>query len=341
MGTEVSRQDGYRQWTRLDLGLKDYTIEDNKLAPAVYLRSSDRRQPKHDIGLFKMLPDDLFLPLLSDLDLRSYMQLSGTNRAFRRALLKLPQCDLLAQCQPLVLRAIRNVWADRWISLRDLHRRVFTSTCEICGDFGGYLYLLTCTRVCYICIVTQRSLLPVAPAQVTDAYALPKEELSHVPCMHSIVGTYATVKRKVTNSSALFFMDPRAALEVAVRYHGSEEAMLEMMTESVAAGSEEGEAGLKGWLHHDADSLGPSSNPRRFVAIVKMPSIDPGSKKKIEARYCDACLRMDAGYKRPNSWRRQYTREAFSDHLQECGVIVIDPVTGNPKHVDAPVLNKT
>ncbi|KAF2136590.1 uncharacterized protein K452DRAFT_237240, partial [Aplosporella prunicola CBS 121167] len=49
------------------------------------------------------------------------------------------------------LRGILSIETGRWITCEALFETLCTPQCESCGAFGGYLYLITCKRVCYRC----------------------------------------------------------------------------------------------------------------------------------------------------------------------------------------------
>lgn len=65
---------------------------------------------------------------------------------------------------------------------------------------------------------------------------------------------------------------------------------------------------------------GYTSNPRRFVAIVRAPYLDRRLGSPVKGFHCVACKVHH--YNRPLHWRRKFTEESFKRHVTECGEVI-------------------
>jgi hypothetical protein len=81
---------------------------------------------------------------------------------------------------------IISIGTGRWISCRDLYEKLCTAECDSCGDFGGYLYLITCRRVCFLCFTEEPDYLPLLRADAIRKFGLHNEHMARLPAMKTV-----------------------------------------------------------------------------------------------------------------------------------------------------------
>ncbi|KAL4905246.1 hypothetical protein BDW74DRAFT_178251 [Aspergillus multicolor] len=310
--------------------LHDHTLDDNETLCAL---DNGRHHPAPDatLGALDTLPLELLNMLLTLLDIRSLTDFRRVNQRAMQVVNSIPQYRTITEHAPTSLRAMLSIGTGRWISSQDLYNKLYTAECDICGDFGGYLYLLTCRRVCF-CFTQDPAYLPLWRADAARKFGLSREYLAGIPAMKTIPGFYSPRELKVQTRITL--LDHDSALRAGVAVHGSVGAMGRYVSE---VSSEEIERYRERALQHSAGAGSASpdptprqprvedefdgyeSNPKRFVAVVRAPVLkaQAGSRMPEWGFHCVAC--KGHHYGRPLHWRRLYTEESFRDHLDECG----------------------
>jgi hypothetical protein len=61
----------------------------------------------------------------------------------------------------IVLRAAISLEIASSVYYRKLYTELCSDVCRGCGKFGAYLYLLTCSRVCYLCFTEDTEFMPM------------------------------------------------------------------------------------------------------------------------------------------------------------------------------------
>jgi hypothetical protein len=213
-----------------------------------------------------------------------------------------------------------------WITCRTLYEKRCTPRCEECGNFGGYLYLLTCKRVCF-CLSQDRRYLPLLYRRASQMFGLDRHIIETLPRMRVIPGTYSLNEKKVAQS---VLADYASALRAGVALHGSLSAMrkyvLDMESQrlqdyraKIAAAQQSGPITRRMRRPWAADPFdGQSGNAFRFVAIVRVPWLSRVSREMEWGFHCVACAKSSRSHLH---YRRQFTTASFGDHLSQCGKI--------------------
>lgn len=92
-----------------------------------------------------------------------------------------------------------------------------------CGYFGTYLYLLSCSRICYVCLMENTQFLPLAPANARITFGLNRRELSKLPIALSLPGRYSGFDKIRRTRSAL--VDRESARQAGIAVHHSSAQM--------------------------------------------------------------------------------------------------------------------
>ncbi|KAE8150740.1 hypothetical protein BDV25DRAFT_139570 [Aspergillus avenaceus] len=165
-------------------------------------------------------------------------------------------------------------------------------------------------------------------------FGLNVKDLAALPSMKSVPGRYPP--RGVKCGTRLTLYDRAAARQAGIDLHGSAEAMEQSASQISSQRLERYESRRLLRSPRDNSSLrqprgnnefdGLSSNPRRFMGLVRVPRINPRTGSLEWGDHCLACKPYH--YSRPLHWRRKFTPEGLQEHLNECGEII------QGKHVD-------
>jgi ribosomal protein S14 len=118
-----------------------------------------------------------------------------------------PQYKAIRKHAYNALRGTMYIETGRWITCGMVYEKLCTAECEECGDFGGYLYILTCKRVCFLCLSVDKQYLPLRYSHAIRKFGLNRPILRTLPRMRSIPGTYSPNQKKVRTHLALVDSD--------------------------------------------------------------------------------------------------------------------------------------
>ena len=203
-----------------------------------------------------------------------------------------------------------------------LHQALCTVECASCGAFGGYLYLLTCTRVCILCftdITENHSYRPLPSRHLLRHFAQARPLLNTLPQVLSRPGKYSA--DHINCHERVDLVDGQSAWEASVALHGPVAAMHQRAIEDT-------------WAQWTAESstISPARRPQspdtsfdygegdplRFMAVVRAPWLDQSSQSVEWGGYCRACYHMYQGS--PPFWR-MFTVASFDAHLRQHGAV--------------------
>jgi hypothetical protein len=213
----------------------------------------------------------------------------------------LPQYKAIRKHAYNALRGIIYIEAGQWTTCEMLYEKLCTAECEECGDFGGYLYILTCKRVCFLCLSEDKQYLPLRYRHAIRKLGLKRPILRTLPNMKCIRGTYSPNEKKVR--AHLKLVDSNCARSAGITLHGSISAMERYVSSMEVQDPFDGKSG----------------NPLRFVAIVRTPWLNESSQELEWGFHCTGCQRSHIS--RPLHFRRKFTIGSFKEHLRECGNI--------------------
>lgn len=281
----------------------------------------------YDLGALDVLPLEIVHMTLIQLDIQSLIDFRRVNKRARLITDSMPQFKQILTHVPASIRGSLNIETARFFSCQDLYEKLSTAECESCGDFGGYLYLVTCRRVCYLCFTEKPDYLPLLRKDVTRKFGLRLEHLAALPRMKSFPGCYSP--RELKRSTRTILFDHSAARQAGIALHGTVSAMEKYASDMAAKKMEvyltktslhttPGRARRPPRTEDEFD--GYSSNPKRFMAIICAPYLDARLGTPDWGSHCLACKRHH--YSRPLHWRRKFTTDGFQKHISECGDIV-------------------
>ncbi|KAF2666068.1 hypothetical protein BT63DRAFT_427867 [Microthyrium microscopicum] len=277
---------------------KDFTLDDNLpvLNPRV------RRAPVANLGALESLPLELLQIVFTPLDLHSLSSFRRVNRRALHMIEALPDYHAIKIYALSALRGIAMLGLDSTITLSTLYQKLCTAKCEECGDFAGYLYLLTCKRVCFLCFSRNEKYLPLLKSHAVRKFGITNKMINSLPHFKSVPGRYSTRGLKVAKPITL------------VDYESAYQAGLAHL----------GDSRLKSHMRHAAIHEDPTrdlgdSNPNRFMAISRTPWYNAVLEKVDPGFHCVGCESMDND--RPFHWRVKYDDKLFNEHTRAFGKI--------------------
>lgn len=278
--------------------MRDNVLSDTDLTRACPLDNNRHiLKPRLDLGRLSILPLELLTDAFLRLDILSLTAFRRVNIRAMQAVDSIPQYSTIYEQSPRVLRAVISVEATCF-SLITLYQSVCETRCTICGDFGGYLYLITCSRVCFICFTENKLFLPVNPKFASMATGRSREELKKLPHIRSVHGLYADRLRAYHQRLTLW--DRETLRSVQLRPTADEK--LDFFSE----------------------------DPRRFMAIVSAPYFVPPSTIANWGLYCTGC---SISTERETCFRKQYSERDFVDHIVRYGPVVLGETEDRPRHL--------
>ena len=318
-----------RGWTYPHLKIKDHNLDQNpRLHPAKLFTS---KSPASDLGHLETLPVELIQMILPFLDIRSLTNFRYVNTQATIVTDSIPQYSAIAKHAPNILMAILSIGTAQRIACHMLYEKLCTAECEECGDFGGYLYLLTYKRVCFLCFSTNKSYLPLSLREATRKYGIDQSVMARLPRMSSIPGTCSPGERK--RSNRLTLVDSDSARNAGIAEHGSPSAMeahtsavMNRRLEGYYARMDEAMTIPPGYvIRHPRQprTMDPfdegAKNPLRFMAIVRAPRLKLSSQESEWGFHCVGCRGVEIN--RTMHFSRQFDAVSFDEHLRECGGI--------------------
>ncbi|KAF2962981.1 hypothetical protein GQX73_g10596 [Xylaria multiplex] len=283
--------------------------------------------PTTNIGTLSRLPLELLQEVLYQLDIATLVGFRRVNRQAFVILGSVPAYRAIAKHARNALCGALAIGAGRWISCGTLYEKLSTPECEVCGDFAGYLYLLTCKRVCFICLSEEPLYLPLRLSHACRKFGLNSKIINKLPCMRVIPGTYSPNEKKTPQC---ILVDCKSALTAGITAHGSIRAMDTFVSDlktqrfeeyiarkAAARNLGDGLSRVRRPPTHDPHD-GQSGNPLRFVAVARVPCLSAASQELEWGFHCLGCERAKRS---PLHYRRKFTVASFKDHLAQCGGI--------------------
>jgi hypothetical protein len=312
--------------TYIFLDIKDNTLDD--IANSCHWNeNSGFHLPRYGLGALDKLPLEIIHLALIQLDMRSLADFRHVKKSARLVTDSIPQYKRILVHAPASIRGCLNIETARFFSCQDLYEKLSTAECDSCGDFGGYLYLVTCRRVCLLCFSEEADYLPLSRNDAIRKFGLGSKDLACLPRMKSLPGRYSPRGIKRRQRETLF--DFSAAREAGIAVHGSLSSM-ENYASKMASKRLQAYNSRLALRGTDRENLlpprsedafdGHCSNPRRFMGIIRAPFFGIGTVSPDWGFHCLACKAHHYG--RPLHWRRKYTMDSFQDHVSECGEII-------------------
>ncbi|KAK4172730.1 cyclin-like F-box [Triangularia setosa] len=150
-----------------------------------------RRASNTGLGPLDRLPLELLHGVLLRLDMHSLFNFRQTNLRSRQTVDSLKQYQVVVSHGLNLLCALLRTRLAIGVSLFDFYYALCTKACTLCGEFGGFLSLLTWNRCCFKCLQgaleTQGQIL----AAVQKQFHWTKAELDQLRSFKTLPGIYS------------------------------------------------------------------------------------------------------------------------------------------------------
>ncbi|KAH7150407.1 hypothetical protein B0J13DRAFT_288384 [Dactylonectria estremocensis] len=329
VASNFSSREFREKHTKRDLGVDEGLLDANLDANLLKCNEATFvcRKPTTGLGALERLPAEMLQTILLDLDLNTFGAFTCVNRRSLEVVESLSEYSAVMTHAPKAYLGALTIKSGAWITFRRLYEKLCTRDCETCGDFGGYLYLITCKRVCFICLVEDKRYLPLDPGHATDEYGFDRHTLRMLPRMAQVQGNYSP---QFSESHGRLFIDYQSIVDAAVKIRGSVDAVnqqLEKLRQKRNARFQRELTEIWDGIEDELDLLedrgppGPSherqySNPLRFMAITRAPWFNKstrGADWGVNCRGCGHTIYKDLDFK------RKFTEDTFQKHLEELG----------------------
>lgn len=283
--------------------------------------SSDRIEPAQSsaselytaLGALHILPLELLQLILYDLDLQSLTTFQSVNKQARWLVSCLPRYNAIIQHAPDALRFMLSTKTAATYTVSQLYHALLSSDCTICGDYGGFFSVLSCSRYCCYCLCYSELLYPLSRRTAQKQFQLDKISTNALPVALSLPGRYGLQRNLVRKRNWIVLR--ASARQAAVLLHGRERESLsrtssEISSPSAAPGSNLGCAG--GYAVGTISLL-------RFQTVIRFPTLHPATGTLEWGIACQAC-RDKYDYKCP--WQERYklfSNRQYLQHFAQCG----------------------
>ena len=277
--------------------------------------------PLADFGQLRKLPTEILQAIFETLDLQTVTYLRSVNRRAMSLVDSTPLYrEIYTHC-PDVLRAMLSTRIARHFNLWQVSRELRSEDCYLCGDFGAFLVLPSCSRCCWLCLTSAEDTLPISKAQAKESFELTNNALAHMPAMLSLPGDYGYVTEgPTTHIRRVWLVSLWAARSAARELHGlariSEAHMDQQAAFWISAyDRQEPRIAKPPFYPYIRGRLASGCEKRRFMTAIRLPTLDTTTGIREWGVSCFGCLR---GRREGRPDQRMYTRRGLLEHGQNC-----------------------
>lgn len=242
------------------------------------------------LGVLNQLPMEILLNMLLKMDIPTLMSFRGTSRTAMGAVDSLREYQIINRLAPDFLRAA--LWTRAgFFNLEKLYNTLCATKCASCGHFGGYIYMITCERVCLRCFTRKKAYNPLSlDAAAFAARMSPEEVKERAAWIYPIWGFYGRGADTVMKISSCLV--DRRQLETLSRRNFF--------------------SGLPGSCHLWNNEEQILSDPQPYLAIMEAPTIANGIVDW--GLWCNEC---DGDEDEETHGDRQYSEDGLIEHILE------------------------
>lgn len=285
-------------WAKPSLGGQDLILSDLNLASHCPLDNGQHDTiPVQSLGQLDLLPLEILTEILLLIDVISLTDFRRVNKRAMQTVDSIPQYQIIYQQCPDILRGAISIQA-KFFDFGTLYRALCQTKCSTCSDFGGYLYLITCQRVCRFCYTEHKRFLPLLGKYASALSRLSRKNIRQFPFVRTLPGRYADGGGQQSRSRMTLW---------------DREAILANSTETSYSEKQDRFC----------------NNPRRFMAIMYAPYFEPPSKAANWGLFCIGCSESSD---KDTYFRKQYTREGFIKHILHYGPVELEYSQDRGRH---------
>ena len=264
----------------------------------LFIATPFRQTSNVGLGSLDRLPLELLHDTLFRLDMHSVFKFRQINIRSRQMVDSLKQYQMVVSHGLNLLCALLRTRLAIVISLFDFYKALCTKACTHCGDFGGFISLLTWKRCCFKCLQEAPESQVQTLAAVRKQFHLTKVELDQLRSFKTLPGIYS-MKESVHKSRIAIVSVQQAILACRRQPHALAQAY---------------PASLK------------RNQKFSFMASCALPYYDKQTGKVEHGMSCAGCqlaLEKDIIGTRGEKWAfeardKVYARDSFLEHFRWC-----------------------
>lgn len=176
-------------------------------------------QSTNGLGCLNKLPVEVLDMIIDQLDIFSLIQISYTCRQGQVLAASFPSYAKLVKHCPETLAVLSQMKLLGLYTCETLEKALHSEECFCCGNFGAFLFLLTCERCCFQCIRKKPASWVLPRAQAAKCFDLSTRQMKVLPTARSIPGKYY-VAVDISRSRSQPLVSVRAAKLLAIGIHG-------------------------------------------------------------------------------------------------------------------------
>ncbi|KAJ5609632.1 hypothetical protein N7528_010199 [Penicillium herquei] len=162
-----------------------------------------QRTPSVGIGTLDCLPLELLLDTLCRLDIHSLLRFRQINLRSRQMVDSLSQYQRIVSHGLNLMCALFRTQRAADIPLLDFYDALCTKPCAFCGEFSGFISLLTWKRCCFACLRKAPETQVRTLASVRKQLHLTKSELAQLVSFKSLPGIYTMDETKIKSRTTI------------------------------------------------------------------------------------------------------------------------------------------
>ncbi|KID81796.1 Cyclin-like F-box [Metarhizium guizhouense ARSEF 977] len=248
------------------------------------------------LGSLNRLPPELLHDVLFRLDMQSLFKLRQTSLESREVVDSLHQYQMVVSHGLNLFCALLRTRLAVGVSLLDFYNALYTKACVLCGEFSGFISLLTWKRCCFPCLQTAPELQVQTLAAARKQLRLGKFEINQFRSFKTLPGIYSM--NESTQKSRIAVICVHQALSVVKK-------------DAPAS-----------WQQVDS----PRSKKLNFMGAVALPYYDRAAGRVEHGLSCAGCQLALEKYiigARGERWAfeardKVYSRDGFLEHFRWC-----------------------
>ncbi|KAI8718032.1 F-box domain-containing protein [Fusarium sp. LHS14.1] len=199
-----------------DKGDKILVIRD---LPLKKMKRIKPKSPMQPIGLLDTLPLEILLCIFEYLDFQSLLRFTQVCLRAKLTVESMPAYAEMRRHAGEALMALGETRLLRYHSAALLRQTLRSPYCVSCFDFGGFLFLPTCERVCFECMHKNRGLHMMTLNMAKKCFDLTDKQLKSIPTLYSIPNTY-NVNHFISRKRMVRLVCAKQVKMFALQIHG-------------------------------------------------------------------------------------------------------------------------
>ncbi|KAI0533865.1 hypothetical protein GGR58DRAFT_94157 [Xylaria digitata] len=179
------------------------------------------REPRHpSLGPLGSLPLELLFNVIEFLDFQSLLRLMRVSLQWKVAVEALPAYVALTKHARGQLNTLGLSGIIKHHTASALYDALLSQKCASCFEFGGFLFLPTCEKICFACLLHNKAYWMLPTSMAKECFSLTYAELNTLPILQAIPGSYFVGSQR-TQRSSIPLVSVKQAKQLANKVHGS------------------------------------------------------------------------------------------------------------------------